>query len=128
MQKREVEAWSKDYYSGRTISEHNHARGQLLSLLDCRRLAGRYRRFGSYILGSEFFEMVISDPHRKESAFALLGQIEVWRLVHGHPVNEPRHPLIENEDPPRSRNSLQLEPKVCALFHTVCLDAILNGI
>jgi hypothetical protein len=43
------------------------------------------------------FEMVISDPHRKESAFALLGQIEVWRLEHGHPADEPRHPVIESE-------------------------------
>jgi len=29
-EKREVEAWSKDYRSGHTIPEHNHARGQLL--------------------------------------------------------------------------------------------------
>jgi hypothetical protein len=43
------------------------------------------------------FEMVLSDPHRKKSAFALLGQIEVWRLEHGHPADEPRHPAIESE-------------------------------
>jgi len=35
----------------------------------------------------QLFEMVINDPHRKESAFALLGQIEVWRLEHGHPAD-----------------------------------------
>jgi hypothetical protein len=43
------------------------------------------------------FEMVIGDPHRKQTAFALLGQIEVWRLEHGHPADEPRHPAIESE-------------------------------
>src|SRR6516225_12119202 len=43
------------------------------------------------------FEMVIGDPHRKESAFALLGQIEVWRLEHGRPADEPRHPVIESD-------------------------------
>jgi hypothetical protein len=43
------------------------------------------------------FEMVISDPHRKESAFSLLGQVEIWRLEHGHPLDEPRHPVIESE-------------------------------
>jgi hypothetical protein len=43
------------------------------------------------------FDMVIGDPHRKETAFALLGQIEEWRLEHGHPADEPRHPAIESE-------------------------------
>lgn len=43
------------------------------------------------------FEMVIGDPHRKVSAFALLGQIEAWRLEHGRPADEPRHPVIESE-------------------------------
>ena len=43
------------------------------------------------------FEMVISDPDRRESAFALLGQIEVWRLEHGRPADEPRHPMIESD-------------------------------
>ena len=60
---------------------------------------------GSYTLSplgcnavrKRLFEMVISDPHRKESAFALLGQIEVWRLEHGHPADELRHPAIESE-------------------------------
>ncbi len=45
------------------------------------------------------FEMVISDPRRKESAFALLGQIEVWRLEHGRPADEPRHPVVESGVP-----------------------------
>jgi len=41
-------------------------------------------------------EMAQSDPVRKRSAFALLGQIEVWRLEHGRPMDEPRHPAIES--------------------------------
>lgn len=45
------------------------------------------------------FEMVTGDQDRKQSAFALLGQIEVWRLEHGHPPDEPRHPVIESEVP-----------------------------
>jgi hypothetical protein len=52
---------------------------------------------GCNAIRKRLFEMVISDPHRKESAFALLGQIEVWRLEHGHPAGEPRHPVIESE-------------------------------
>jgi energy-coupling factor transporter ATP-binding protein EcfA2 len=52
---------------------------------------------GCNAIRRRLFEMVISDPHRKESAFALLGQIEVWRLEHGHPPDEPRHPVIESE-------------------------------
>jgi hypothetical protein len=52
---------------------------------------------GCNAVRKRLFEMVISDPHRKESAFALLGQIGVWRLEHGHPTDEPRHPVIESE-------------------------------
>ena len=43
------------------------------------------------------FEMAIGDPNRKRSAFALIGQIEVWRLEHGRSANEPRHPAIESD-------------------------------
>ena len=52
---------------------------------------------GCNAVRKRLFEMVISDPSRRESAFALLGQIEVWRLEHGHPVDEPRHPAIESD-------------------------------
>jgi hypothetical protein len=52
---------------------------------------------GCNAVRKRLFEMVIGDPHRKQSAFALLGQIEVWRLEHGHPADEPRHPVIESE-------------------------------
>jgi hypothetical protein len=39
------------------------------------------------------FEM-LNDPRRRRSAFSLLGQIEEWRLEHGRPFGEPRHPAF----------------------------------
>jgi hypothetical protein len=51
---------------------------------------------GSNALRKRLLEMANSDPVRKRSAFALLGQIEVWRLEHGRPMDEPRHPAIES--------------------------------
>jgi hypothetical protein len=50
---------------------------------------------GSNALRKRLLEMAHSDSVRKRSAFALLGQIEVWRLEHGRPMDEPRHPAIE---------------------------------
>lgn len=38
------------------------------------------------------FRMVLEDRKRRKAAFSLLGQIEVWRLEHGRPTNEPLHP------------------------------------
>ena len=38
------------------------------------------------------FRMAIGDEKRRKSAFMLLGQIEEWRLEHGRPPGEPRHP------------------------------------
>jgi hypothetical protein len=40
------------------------------------------------------FRMATEDAKRRKSAFVLLGQIEVWRLEHGRPTGEPRHPDI----------------------------------
>ena len=51
---------------------------------------------GSNALRKRLLEMAQTDPLRKRSAFALLGQIEVWRLEHGRPLDEPRHPAIES--------------------------------
>lgn len=51
---------------------------------------------GSNALRKRLLEMAQTDPVRKRSAFALLGQIEVWRLEHGRPADEPRHPAIES--------------------------------
>jgi hypothetical protein len=52
---------------------------------------------GSNAIRKRLFEMSQNDPLRKLSAFALLGQIEVWRLEHGRPPDEPRHPAIESD-------------------------------
>lgn len=38
------------------------------------------------------FKMAIEDERRRKSALMLLGQIEEWRLQHGRPTGEPRHP------------------------------------
>ncbi len=51
---------------------------------------------GSNALRKRLLEMSHSDPVRKRSAFSLLGQIEVWRLEHGRPMDEPRHPAIDS--------------------------------
>jgi hypothetical protein len=40
------------------------------------------------------YRMVFNDPVRRRSAYALLGQIEEWRLEYGRPLGEPRHPGI----------------------------------
>jgi len=42
------------------------------------------------------FELVLTDPRRRHSAFAMLGQIEVWRLENGRPNTEPRHPALDS--------------------------------
>jgi hypothetical protein len=52
---------------------------------------------GSNAVRKKLLEMAQSDPDRKRSAFALLGQIEVWRLEYGRPTDEPRHPAIESD-------------------------------
>jgi hypothetical protein len=51
---------------------------------------------GSNEIRAKLFEMAIKDERRKNSAFALLGQIEVWRLEHGRPTTEPRHPAFDS--------------------------------
>ena len=45
------------------------------------------------------FRMVLQDPKRRKSAFMLLGQIEEWRLEHGRPTGEPRHPDLASGQP-----------------------------
>jgi len=52
---------------------------------------------GCNAVRKRLFEMAIGDPHRKISAFALLGQIEAWRLEHGRPADEPRHPVVDSD-------------------------------
>jgi len=43
-------------------------------------------------LRSQLFRMAHLDAKRRKSASMLLGQIEIWRLEHGRPIGEPRHP------------------------------------
>ena len=43
-------------------------------------------------LRTRLFRMTLQDPKRRTSAFMLLGKIEEWRLEHGRPMGEPRHP------------------------------------
>jgi NACHT C-terminal Alpha/Beta 2 len=45
-------------------------------------------------LRSRLFRMALDDEKRRRAAFTLLGQIEMWRLEHGRPTDEPRHPDI----------------------------------
>ena len=48
----------------------------------------------SNALRARLFRMALEDSKRRKSAFMLLGQIEVWRLEHGRPTDEPRHPNL----------------------------------
>lgn len=61
----------------------------------------------SNAIRTRLFEMSLRDNRRRQSAFSLLGQIEVWRLEYGRPSAEPRHPAIESGEPwpPINHNS-----------------------
>jgi hypothetical protein len=48
---------------------------------------------------TRLFEMVLSDKARRHTVFALLGEIEVWRLRYGKPNTEPWHPAFETGEP-----------------------------
>jgi hypothetical protein len=45
------------------------------------------------------FRMTIADEKRRKSASKLLGQIQEWRLEHGRPIQEPRHPDLASGEP-----------------------------
>jgi HEAT repeat protein len=45
------------------------------------------------------FQTVLNDPTRRQAAVSILGQIEVWRVEHGRPTGESRHPMIESDVP-----------------------------
>ena len=53
----------------------------------------------SNILRARLFRMALGDPERHESAVLLLGTIEEWRLEHGRPTGEPRHPDLASGQP-----------------------------
>jgi hypothetical protein len=48
---------------------------------------------------ARLFQSVLNDPTRRQAAFSILGQVEVWRVEHGRPTGEPRHPMIESGVP-----------------------------
>jgi len=54
---------------------------------------------GANAVRKRLFDLARTDPVRKQSAFALLGQIEVWRLEYGRPIEEPRHPALASGEP-----------------------------
>ena len=58
-------------------------------------------------LRTRLLTMVREDRTRQDSASMLLGQIEGWRLEHGRPTDEPRHPDLASGQswPPRSSDS-----------------------
>ena len=53
----------------------------------------------SNTLRARLFRMAVGDPKRRESAVLLLGTIEEWRLEHGRPTGEPRHPHLASGQP-----------------------------
>jgi hypothetical protein len=54
---------------------------------------------GANALRKRLFEKALGDSIRRRSAATLLAQIEVWRLEHGRPTDEPRHPAIDSGQP-----------------------------
>jgi len=53
----------------------------------------------SNAIRARLFQMTLEDSRRRQSAFALLGQIEIWRLEYGRPSAEPRHPALDSGEP-----------------------------
>jgi len=53
----------------------------------------------SNAIRARLFEMATKDRRRKKSALRLLGQKEEWRLEHGRPAGEPRHPAFDSGEP-----------------------------
>jgi HEAT repeat protein len=47
-------------------------------------------------LRRRLLEIATAGDRRSRNAFSLLGQIDVWRLEHGKPPREQRHPAIES--------------------------------
>lgn len=50
-------------------------------------------------LRRKLFDMALNDTIRRQSAFALLGEIEAWRVERGKPITERRHPALESGAP-----------------------------
>ena len=86
-----------------TMSPYGRERGLETQFLEHR----AYGRSGSFVFvprnaeraRAELFKAVLNDPTRRRAAFSILGQVEVWRIEHGRPTGEPRHPMIESGVP-----------------------------
>ena len=50
-------------------------------------------------LRAQLLRMMFEDRKRQRTALIILGQIEVWRLEHGRPTDEPRHPDLASGYP-----------------------------
>jgi hypothetical protein len=48
---------------------------------------------------SRLLTIVLNDNGRRRSAWALLGQVESWRVEYGRPASEPRHPGLDSGTP-----------------------------
>jgi hypothetical protein len=85
------------------MSPYFHGHGIETQFLERR----AYGRSGSFVLvprdakraRAKLFQAVLNDPMRRQAAFSILGQVEVWRIEHGRPTGEPRHPMIESGVP-----------------------------
>jgi hypothetical protein len=85
------------------MSPYSSERGLETQFLERRPYGGS----GSFILlprnaeraRAILFQAVLNDPNRRKAAFSILGQVEVWRVEHGRPPGEPRHPMIESGEP-----------------------------
>jgi hypothetical protein len=49
-------------------------------------------------LRAKLLDIVLNDTSRRDTAFAILGQIELMRLEYGRPPGEPRHPEIATRE------------------------------
>ncbi len=54
---------------------------------------------GGGAIRARLFEFVMHDEHRRKGALELLAEIEGWRMDHGKPLFERRHPSIESGCP-----------------------------
>jgi hypothetical protein len=86
-----------------TISSYGDERGPASVFLEHR----PHGRSGAFTLvprdanqvRAALFRAVLNDPIRRAAAISILGQVEVWRIEHGRPIGEPRHPMIECGEP-----------------------------
>jgi hypothetical protein len=66
----------------------------------------------SNALRTRLFRMAVEDERRRTSACMILGRIEEWRLEHGRPTDEPRHPDLPSGHswPPQAGSPMRATP------------------